>query len=117
MRKTYPRISGAIACLLCTWLLAFSTGADARLPRDRAEVSAFRAENACPASGLFRGACPGFEVDHVLALCAGGADKRENMQWLAKEDHRFKTAVDVRECRRYRQGLAPYPNGETASAN
>ncbi len=102
-----PRV---VASLLCLGLLAFHTGADARIPRDRAEVRAFRMENACPSTGLFRGACPGFEVDHVLALCAGGADKRANMQWLSKEDHRFKTLVDVRECRRYRQGLTPYPN-------
>lgn len=102
-----PRI---VAALICMGLFAFHSGADARIPRDRAEVRAFRAENACPSTGLIRGACPGFEVDHVMALCAGGADKRENMQWLSKENHRFKTVVDVRECRRYRQGLIPYPS-------
>lgn len=39
-------------------------------------------------------------VDHVIALCAGGKDRPSNMKWIAKEDHRFKTLVDVRECRK-----------------
>lgn len=68
--------------------------------RDKAQVRAFRNEQPCPATGLKRGACPGFEVDHVQSLCSGGADKKENLQWLSKEDHRFKTLVDVRECRK-----------------
>lgn len=76
--------------------------ADAQIKRDRSQVRAFRAENPCPATGRTRGACPGFEVDHVQSLCSGGADKKENLQWLSKEDHRFKTLVDVRECRRAR---------------
>jgi hypothetical protein len=74
--------------------------AEARIPRDHSQVRAFRNENPCPATGLKRGACPGFEVDHVTPLCAGGEDRPSNMQWLSKEDHRFKTRVDVRECRR-----------------
>lgn len=77
--------------------------AEARIPRDRAQVRAFRAENPCPATGLVRGACPGWHVDHVLPLCAGGDDRPINMQWITKEDHRFKTLVDVKECRRARR--------------
>lgn len=86
------------AALLIALLL--SIPAFAKIPRDKAQVRAFRAENPCPSTGLKRGACPGFEVDHVQSLCSGGADKKENLQWLSKEDHRFKTLVDVRECRK-----------------
>jgi len=68
--------------------------------RDRAQVRAFRAVHPCPATGQPRGACPGWHVDHVIALCAGGPDDPGNMQWITREDHRFKTLVDVRECRR-----------------
>jgi 5-methylcytosine-specific restriction endonuclease McrA len=89
------------------WLLltlCFSAHlAEARIPRDRSEVRAFRAENPCPATGLKRGACPGWEVDHSVPLCAGGEDRRSNMVWLSKEDHRWKTFVDVRECRKLRR--------------
>ena len=51
------------------------------------------------ATGLRGGSCPGWEVDHVVALCAGGADKRANMQWLTVQDHREKTRHDRRICR------------------
>lgn len=69
-------------------------------PRDRGEVRAFRAQHPCPATGQPRGVCPGYHVDHVIPLCAGGADHRSNMQWITVADHRFKTLVDVKECRR-----------------
>ncbi|APW37625.1 HNH endonuclease [Rhodoferax koreense] len=75
----------------------------AALPRDRAEVRAFIKEHPCPATGRTRGACPGYQVDHTIPLCAGGPDKRENMFWLSVEDHKFKTFTDVRECRKLRQ--------------
>lgn len=81
-------------------LALFSLPSDARIPRDRGEVRAFRAGNPCPSAGLTRGACPGHHVDHIIALCAGGPDKKANMQWITREDHRFKTYVDVRECRK-----------------
>lgn len=74
---------------------------DARSP---AEVRAFRAENPCPATSRRSGPCPGWEVDHIRPLCAGGLDKPSNMQWIRKDDHRFKTHVDVRECRKLRRG-------------
>lgn len=76
--------------------------AEARIERDRSQVRAFRADNPCPATGRTRGACPGYHVDHVIALCSGGADRPGNMQWISKEDHRFKTLVDERECRKAR---------------
>lgn len=87
-------------CLLAA--LALSLPATAQVQRDRAQVRAFRAEHPCPATGLKRGACPGWHVDHIIALCAGGEDHPRNMQWITKEDHRFKTLVDVRECKKTR---------------
>lgn len=84
-------------CIACAAL-----SAHARIPRDRTEVRAFRSVNPCPTTGQARGACPGYHVDHIIALCAGGLDHRSNMQWITREDHRFKTLVDVRECRRGR---------------
>ncbi|MCA3041251.1 MAG: HNH endonuclease [Rhodocyclaceae bacterium] len=72
-------------------------------PRDPAQVRAFRAEHPCPSTGLKRGACPGWDVDHIVPLCAGGADHPSNLQWLSKDDHKWKTFVDVRECRKAKQ--------------
>lgn len=88
----------SILCLLLIW-----SSAEAQIKRSAAEVLAFKRHNPCPATGLRRGACPGWDVDHVRPLCAGGEDTASNMQWLSKEDHRFKTLVDVRECRRLKQ--------------
>ena len=89
---------GAIALLALALLLPGL--AEAKIPRDRTQVREFRNANPCPATGLKRGACPNFEVDHVIPLCAGGSDSPANMQWISKEDHRFKTFLDVRSCRK-----------------
>ena len=80
-----------------------------RIPRSRAEVRVFRAAHPCPATGRVRGPCPGFAVDHVEPLCAGGDDLARNMQWISDEDHRFKTFLDVRNCRRQRAARAVGP--------
>lgn len=78
-------------------------GAEARIPRSAAEVLAFKRHNPCPSTQLRRGACPGWQVDHVQPLCSGGPDAVQNMQWLSVEDHRIKTRQDVRVCRYLRR--------------
>lgn len=97
--------------LLVSLLAALPLVATARIERSAAEVLAFKRHNPCPATGLRRGACPGWEVDHVRPLCMGGPDTQSNMQWLTIADHRFKTLVDVRECRKYRK-MADMPARE-----
>lgn len=71
--------------------------------RSAAQVYRFRQMEPCPATGQTRGACPGWQVDHINPLCAGGADHPRNFQWITVLDHRFKTFVDVRECRKQRK--------------
>lgn len=88
-----------IAILLGALPLAGAT----RIERSAAEILAFKRHNPCPTTGLNRGSCPGWEVDHVRPLCLGGEDKASNMQWITKDDHRWKTFVDVRECRKFRK--------------
>lgn len=100
---------------LCAALLSLPAGA--AQPRSAAERLAFVRHNPCPATGLHRGACPGWEVDHIKALCAGGPDHRSNMQWIRKEDHRLKSFLDVRECRRARvTGRGPANREEQSNA-
>ena len=94
--------AAALLCLVVA--IALPGWAEAgQVPRSRAEVRAFRAENPCPATGRRSGPCVGWQVDHIRPLCAGGEDKPRNMQWIASEDHRFKTLVDVRECRKLKK--------------
>lgn len=72
-----------VACLLCV-------SAQARIHRDHKAVAEFKRENPCPATGKPRGACPGYVVDHVIALACGGPDKPFNMQWQTKADAKAK---------------------------
>ena len=86
---------------LLVMFMAFTS--EATQHRSAAEVLAFKRQNPCPSTQLRRGACPGFQVDHVQPLCSGGSDTVMNMQWLSIADHRIKTRQDVRVCRYLRK--------------
>lgn len=64
--------------------------------RSAAVVRAFKCAHPCPATGLATGACPGWQVDHVVPLCCGGADEPSNLRWLTTEQHRARHAGGVR---------------------
>lgn len=68
-------------------------------PRASGVRAEFQRLHPCPSTGSPRGACPGFEVDHIQPLCAGGRDEVTNMQWLTILAHREKTGRDVAACR------------------
>lgn len=78
-------------------LVAFATASAAE--RSQAVRAEFQRSNPCPSTGQPRGACPGWQVDHRIALCAGGADRVGNLQWIPVEQHKARTRDDVRECR------------------
>lgn len=67
--------------------------------RSRAEVREFRASHPCPSTGQIKGPCPGYNVDHIIPLCMGGADDSAQFQWLTIAEHKAKTRLDVRDCR------------------
>lgn len=67
--------------------------------RSAAEVRAFKREHPCPATGETRGKCPGYVVDHIVPLCAGGADTPKNMQWQELEASKLKDREEWRTCR------------------
>lgn len=87
------------AALALLFALLLPLASQARIERSAAEVLAFKRHNPCPATGLRRGSCPGWQVDHVQPLCSGGPDTVVNMQWLSVADHQVKTRQDVRVCR------------------
>lgn len=74
--------------------------------RSPAQRAAFVRDNPCPATQNTRGACPGWVVDHVVPLCAGGADHPANMQWQTKAEAKVKDAAEHRQCRRLRERAA-----------
>ena len=88
-----PTLPLVILCLLLSLLCPPQESP----ARDRSQVRAF-----LRAQGLT--ARPeGYEVDHIIPLCAGGADRPENMQLLTREQHREKTRHDLRWCYKLRQ--------------
>jgi hypothetical protein len=51
-------------------------------------------EHPCPATRLPKGPCPGYIIDHVIALKRGGADTPANMQWQTVEEAKAKDRVE-----------------------
>ena len=82
---------------------ALSTAWAGEYPRSKKVLRAFVNQKACPSTGQHRLPCPGYHIDHVIALCAGGADALENLQWLTREAHKEKTKGDLRVCREIRR--------------
>jgi len=91
-------LSVRILILLALAMLAADAAA-----RSAAEVRAFKHEHPCPATGNHRGACPGWIVDHIVPLCAGGADDPGNMQWQTKQDALAKDRQEWRTCRQMKK--------------
>jgi hypothetical protein len=86
-------------------LLLHSAATASDFSRSAREVRVFRSTHPCPSTDRYRGACPGYQVDHSIPLCAGGPDHQANLHWLSSADHRFKTFIDVRECRKLRANV------------
>lgn len=88
------RISIAAMALM----LALPCAHAAPAPRSHAAKAAFQRLYHCPATDKPRGPCPGYIIDHVVALCAGGGDDPLNMQWQTVVDAKAKDREEMREC-------------------
>lgn len=81
-------------------LLALLAAApSAATERDRAARADFMRQTPCPATGERRGPCPGFVVDHIVPLCAGGLDGPGNMQWQDEATGKDKDRRERQLCR------------------
>lgn len=76
-----------------------SVSADAKIARSREAIAEFKRLQPCPATGNRAGPCPGYDIDHRIALKCGGPDTPANMQWLTKDEHQAKTRREARLCR------------------
>lgn len=83
-----------------TLLLALFAEGQCSPDRSAAARSEFVKANPCPATGRTRGACPGWQVDHITPLKCGGEDRPSNMQWLTIEQHKAKTKAEAKSCRK-----------------
>lgn len=68
--------------------------------RSRSARAEFQRQQPCPATGKARGPCPGYVVDHVHPLCAGGPDAPSNMQWQTVQAAKMKDRAERAQCRR-----------------
>lgn len=80
-----------------------SSAADAKPGRSSTAVAQFKRHQPCPANGAIKGRCPGYVVDHVRPLCAGGADAAANMQWQSIADAKRKDREERLQCRTMRR--------------
>jgi len=78
-------------------LLAFAAMAS---ERSRAQVDAFKRMQPCPITGKARGACPGYEVEHIIPLKCKGLDRPANMQWRTVQAHTATPRAEAKSCRR-----------------
>ncbi len=93
--------------LVCTLILSVSfcvLSAEAKSTRSQRAKFEFRKEHSCPANGRTKGKCPGYVVDHITPLCAGGADLPFNMQWQSRTDASAKDIEERRQCAASRGG-------------
>ncbi|AEV24601.1 hypothetical protein Dsui_0181 [Azospira oryzae PS] len=72
--------------------------ADARTVRSSSAKAEFKRQHPCQRTGQPRGACPGYIIDHVIPLCAGGPDTPANMQWQTAQDAKAKDREERRQC-------------------
>lgn len=86
----------ALGLALVLFVIAPAFALEARNPET---VSEFRKSAPCPATGKYTGACPGYVVDHMYPLCAGGKDHPLNMQWQDKQSSYAKDRLERELCR------------------
>lgn len=87
-------------------LLLLTENVQARTHRDPTAVREFRHIHPCPSTGRTTGPCPGYVVDHRVALCVGGADAPFNMRWQSfnqsilkdKWECKIGWEIRLREC-------------------
>jgi hypothetical protein len=87
-----------IICLILA-LAMLSASAAAKTHRSTSAKHEFQRQHPCPATGQPRGKCPGYVIDHVTPLCAGGPDAPANMQWQTVADSKVKDVEERRYCR------------------
>lgn len=94
-RKRQKRRSPTAVLLILA--LCFAVSADARIKRSSKVKTEFVKSHPCPSTGQRKLPCPGYIIDHVKPLCAGGPDKASNMQWQtvseAKEKDRWERKI------------------------
>lgn len=62
--------------------------------RSTAARRQFQSSNPCPSTHRTVGPCPGYVIDHVIALKRGGLDAPSNMQWQTIAEAKAKDKIE-----------------------
>lgn len=89
-----------IIAMIAVLISPLASNCDAATKRSHAARSQFQRMSRCPATGKTHGACPGYVVDHINPLCAGGADVPSNMQWQTAAAAKVKDREERHQCAR-----------------
>lgn len=90
-----------VKLLLFTLMLALSASANSAYHRSTKAKNAFKYSHPCPANGDTKGRCPGYVIDHIIALACGGADSPVNMQWQTVTEGKAKDKWERKECKKH----------------
>lgn len=82
--------------------LSLAIGASAAIPRSAAVLQQFKKQTGYPHGR------PGYVIDHIWPLCAGGADAVSNLQWQAVEVAKVKDVAEKRLCADIRRQVAAF---------
>ena len=88
----FALLPGAAIAADCTSHYSVKYATD--ITRCKSTVRAFKEQHPCPSTGKSYGACPGYVVDHVIALKRGGLDVTQNLQWQDKEAAKAKDRIE-----------------------
>lgn len=83
-------------------------GATETTSRSSTVLYHFKKIHPCPVTGLSTGACPGWNVDHVIPRNCGGRDVVSNLQWLPES---IKRTSDPDNKDRWERKIYCYPRG------
>lgn len=56
--------------------------ANGKIMRSTAVRNSFQKNHPCPSTGQTTGACPGWQMNHVIPLACGGCDAVSNLDWM-----------------------------------
>lgn len=87
-----------LALLLPAVVLLLPVASFSKEHRSQAARHAFVKAHSCPSTGSHKLPCPGYIIDHVMPLCAGGEDAPRNMQWQTVEEAKVKDRGERKLC-------------------
>jgi len=95
-------MSRLVAAILVATFATIAPSIEAKQHRSTAVKNAFKITHPCPANDRRRGPCPGYVIDHIIPLCAGGPDATSNMQWQTIAAGKIKDKTEILSCRKRR---------------